>query len=116
MLGLGLDIRRLGTSDLTYRRLLVIIAHLPRTSALFRAQHGEAADWSQTDYLLAGLFDAIEWGNWQRAGCPRGKRPKPTPRPATEKSGTAIGGERMTLTQAREKEARRQQRLQEKVE
>lgn len=108
---LGLDLRRLGTPELTYRRLHLVIDHLPQTSALARAMGG---GWTQAEHLLAGVFDVLNWANYQRSGC-KGSKPRPLERPGPKKK-PSIGGGRMTLTQAREKEARRQELLREKVE
>jgi hypothetical protein len=43
--------------------------------------HGADADWDLTSYLLAGTFDALQVGNWQRAGDKKAPRPRPFPRP-----------------------------------
>jgi hypothetical protein len=44
---------------------------------------GEAADWRITDHLLAGVWDALNVANWQRAAAGNKKvpRPEPIPRP-----------------------------------
>lgn len=40
----------------------------------------ELAEWTADSDLLAGIFNALQDGNWQRAGG-RGSRPKPVERP-----------------------------------
>ncbi|MFG2128289.1 hypothetical protein ACGFNV_10860 [Streptomyces sp. NPDC048751] len=52
---------------LSARRLSVLIKHLPRDSALNRDLHGEAAEWSVTDHLLAAAVDHLAAANWMFA-------------------------------------------------
>ncbi|GLF97546.1 hypothetical protein [Streptomyces yaizuensis] len=49
---------------LSSRRLSVLIEHLPRDSAVNRALHGETAEWSVTDHLLAAVVDHLAAANW----------------------------------------------------
>ncbi|MFE5856641.1 hypothetical protein ACFQ61_25970 [Streptomyces sp. NPDC056500] len=49
---------------LSSRRLSVLIEHLPRDSSVNRALHGEAAEWSVTDHLLAAVVDHLAAANW----------------------------------------------------
>lgn len=79
------------TGGLSWRRLGVLVAALPRESATARAQHGEAVEWSSADYLLAAIYDVLAAGNWQRGGG-KGPRPKPIPRPGKQaEEGNRIG-------------------------
>ncbi|WP_320784706.1 hypothetical protein [Streptomyces sp. CRN 30] len=71
---------------LTSRRLALLIKHLPRDSALNRDLHGEAADWSVTDHLLAAAVDHLAAANWMFASVnsEEGDQPEPpvpVPRP-----------------------------------
>ncbi|MFJ8106769.1 hypothetical protein [Streptomyces sp. NPDC096132] len=71
---------------LSARRLSVLIKHLPRDSALNRDLHGEAADWSVTDHLLAAAVDHLAAANWMFAcvNSDEGDQPEPpapVPRP-----------------------------------
>ncbi|MEU9555071.1 hypothetical protein [Streptomyces fumanus] len=71
---------------LSSRRLAVLIKHLPRDSALNRDLHGEAADWSVTDHLLAAAVDHLAAANWMFASVnsEEGDQPEPpvpVPRP-----------------------------------
>ncbi|MDF9814603.1 hypothetical protein M2266_003834 [Streptomyces sp. SPB162] len=65
----------------------MLVAHLPRDSATLRELHGEAADWSVTDYLLAAAVDHLAESNWMFATVNRDEDtdplefPKPVPRP-----------------------------------
>ncbi|MFB7580110.1 hypothetical protein ACFWG5_05635 [Streptomyces hydrogenans] len=43
---------------------MVLVKHLPRESALQRQIHGEAAEWSVTDHLLAAVVDHLAVSNW----------------------------------------------------
>ncbi|MEU6348878.1 hypothetical protein ABZ896_06080 [Streptomyces sp. NPDC047072] len=72
---------------LSSRRLAVLVKHLPRDSATLDALHGEAAQWSVTDYLLAAAVDQLAEANWMFATVNRDEDaepldyPKPVPRP-----------------------------------
>jgi hypothetical protein len=75
----------------------VLVARLPADSETGRAHLGEAASWSRTDHLLAGVFDALRVLIWQNENSGRktpSRRPDPLPRPGTEPAepaGTRIG-------------------------
>nr|WP_189847267.1 hypothetical protein [Streptomyces omiyaensis] len=76
---------------------MVLIKHLPRDSALQRDLHGEAADWSVTDHLLAAAVDHLAVANWMFL-CVNGSEdgdqpdpPKPVPRPADGGAGEPEG-------------------------
>jgi hypothetical protein len=86
LLGMGLHLDDLGDAW-SWHDLWVIVRQLPRTSALARAIHGEAATWGPTEYLLAAAIDALNGANWQRGGRRTG-RPKPIPRPTPDKAAT----------------------------
>ncbi|MEU9855453.1 hypothetical protein [Streptomyces sp. NPDC047974] len=77
--------------ELSSRRLLVLIKHLPRDSALQRDLHGEVAEWSVTDHLLAAVVDHLAVANWMFS-CVNGAEdgdapefPEPVPRPKSTK-------------------------------
>ena len=53
---------------------------LPNGSRVWIALNADAA-WTTADYLAAEQADALQWGNWQRAGN-KGKKPAPILRPA----------------------------------
>ena len=78
----NLDLHRdLGTHRLSWRRLSVLIANLPKESATVREMLGaQFVEWSTTDWLLAGVIDVLQGANWQRGGG-KGSRPKPVERP-----------------------------------
>ncbi len=62
LLRLGIDLPRdLGTERLTWRRLELLIRHLPRDSATVRRIHGPPPPWSVTDHLLASVIDVLRW-------------------------------------------------------
>ncbi|MFB7498441.1 hypothetical protein ACFC09_27775 [Streptomyces sp. NPDC056161] len=72
---------------LSARRLAVLVKHLPRDSALNRELHGEAADWSVSDHLLAAAVDHLAAANWMFAcvNSEEGDQPEPpapVPRPS----------------------------------
>ncbi|MER6527700.1 hypothetical protein [Streptomyces sp. NPDC001508] len=72
---------------LTARRLALLVKHLPRDSALNRELHGEAAEWSVSDHLLAAAVDHLAAANWMFAcvNSEEGDQPEPpapVPRPS----------------------------------
>ncbi|CAL9530388.1 hypothetical protein [Streptomyces sp. enrichment culture] len=75
---------------LSSRRLAVLVRHLPRDSATLRAMHGEAVEWTVTDYLLAAAVDQLAEANWMFATVNRDEDaepleyPKPVPRPGAQ--------------------------------
>lgn len=76
----GLPLAGLTTGELTWRRLGVLVRHLPREAASVRAQHGEQTWWGDSEYLLAVIADLLAGANWQRANAGL-KHPKPKPKP-----------------------------------
>ncbi|MFF8969755.1 hypothetical protein [Streptomyces sp. NPDC014995] len=84
---------------LSARRLSVLIQHLPRDSALNRDLHGEAADWSVTDHLLAAAVDHLAAANWMFACVntaedgDQPEPPAPVPRPGDGAAETRPEGE-----------------------
>lgn len=77
--------RDLGTERLTFRRLSVLLSHLPRDSSFVRAVAGEAARWGDLEHLVASVIDALQGTNYlltaQAAGKRKVKVPRPIPRP-----------------------------------
>ncbi|WP_328940100.1 hypothetical protein OG288_23025 [Streptomyces tauricus] len=73
----GVDLLDWHRGQLSSRRLSVLVRHLPRDSALIRALHGEAADWSVTDYLLASVVDQLAEANWMFATVNRDEDSEP---------------------------------------
>ncbi|WP_406296173.1 hypothetical protein [Embleya sp. NBC_00888] len=72
----------------------MLIRHLPAgDSAVLRALHGEGADWSVTDHLLANAVDYLAAANWMFATVNSDPDaaaidfPDPTPRPG---AGTPV--------------------------
>ncbi|MEV7089915.1 hypothetical protein AB0O07_29200 [Streptomyces sp. NPDC093085] len=72
---------------LSSRRLAVLVKHMPRDSALTHELHGEEADWSVTDHLLAAAVDHLAAANWMFATVNTDENadppdpPVPVPRP-----------------------------------
>ena len=85
----GVDLLDWHRGRLSSRRLAVLVRHLPRDSATLDGLHGEAAQWSVTDYLLASVVDQLAEANWMFATVNRDEDadpleyPKPVPRPGT---------------------------------
>jgi hypothetical protein len=67
----------------------VLVEHMPRDSALARELHGEAAEWSVTDHLIAHAVDQLREANWMFSLVNRDEDdeppeyPEPFPRPGT---------------------------------
>ncbi|MFB7112973.1 hypothetical protein [Streptomyces sp. NPDC056190] len=91
---------------LSARRLAVLVKHLPRDSALNREVHGEAAEWSVTDHLLAAAVDHLAAANWMFAcvnSAEDGDQPEPpapVPRPAGLAEEPDDAGEGVAAAQA----------------
>ncbi|GAA3374293.1 hypothetical protein GCM10020367_37620 [Streptomyces sannanensis] len=66
---------------------MTLIKHLPQDSAVQRELHGEAAEWSISDHLLAAAVDHLAVANWMFACVNTGEDddppepPTPVPRP-----------------------------------
>lgn len=65
----------------------MLVRQLPHDSALNRELHGEAADWSVTDHLLAAAVDHLAAANWMFASVnseegDQPDPPAPVPRPS----------------------------------
>ncbi|BAU85423.1 hypothetical protein SLA_4539 [Streptomyces laurentii] len=67
----------------------MLIKNLPNDSAVLRELHGESADWSVGDHLLAAAVDHLAVANWMFACVNTGEDddppepPQPVPRPGT---------------------------------
>jgi hypothetical protein len=78
---------------LSSRRLSVLVSHLPRDSNTVRALHGESAEWTLTDHLLAAAVDHLAVANWMFLSVNRDEdseppeRPEPVPRPGDDGVG-----------------------------
>lgn len=85
---------------LTSRRLAVLVRHLPRDSSTLREIHGEAADWSAAEHLLAAAVDRLSEANWMFATVNRDEDaapldyPEPVPRPAPPSAPDGDGEDR----------------------
>jgi hypothetical protein len=108
---LGLDLGDLFRPGgrLSWRRLGVVVGHLPPESATKTALRDELADgdlaalvgaprhghgpWSHVELLLAGVWDSVErliYVQYQRAGAKNVKAPEPLPRPGVGSNVRAI--------------------------
>ncbi|MER5208589.1 hypothetical protein [Streptomyces sp. NPDC002825] len=72
---------------------MVLIKHLPADGAVQREIHGESAEWSLTDHLLAATVDHLAAANWMFQ-CVNSSEddetpdpPKPVPRPGLTDEG-----------------------------
>lgn len=94
------DLSDLTTGRLTWRRLAVLIAGLPRESVTVQEVNGPDLAWGLAEHLLAFIGDGIQAGNWQRSGG-KGKPPKPTPRPGVQDGLKRVGRVTRTPAEAR---------------
>lgn len=78
----GIELVDLFRGRLSWRRLGVLVEHLPDTNATRRSLGDDAADWGLTEHLLAAAVDCLRAANWQRSG--KGRQPKPIPRPGVQ--------------------------------
>lgn len=92
------DVADLFSGDLSPRRVLALIRHLPRDAATKREVAGDVTAWGETEHLLALAIDTLNVANWQRAGDKRNPRPRPVPRP-----GDPVTRHRMTPEQVRDR-------------
>ncbi|MGW0422609.1 hypothetical protein [Streptomyces sp. NPDC003015] len=59
----------------------VLVEHLPADSSYARAVHGEQADWTVTDHLLAAVVDHLAVANWMFATVHRDEDAEPAEYP-----------------------------------
>lgn len=110
----------LGTPRLSFRRFALLLERAPRDSEYVRSKAGPAAEWGDTEHLLAVIADLIAATNYQFATAHRNPRksppekPTPIPRPTdrakrqarrTQLSGREIA-RRLIDLQRREKRRR----------
>ena len=100
----------LGTDRLTWRRLGVLLTHLPRESSYVQAVGGERARWGDVEHLLAGVIDVVQIGNFytqvlasNRQFKDAPKPPKPFMRPGDKpaRTGKRVGDRSYTQAQMR---------------
>ena len=92
---------------MSWRRLGVLIRHLPRGSALHREMDPEGVDWDVNAYLLANVIDIETTALWQRGGG-KGPRPKPMRRPPPPGHGGLSWDEKVALYEAHKLERQRE--------
>ncbi|EFH28517.1 conserved hypothetical protein [Streptomyces sviceus ATCC 29083] len=72
----------------------MLVEHLPSDSSFARAVHGEQAEWTVTDHLLAAVVDHLAVANWMFATVHRdedtepAEYPEPLPRPGDGPTST----------------------------
>ncbi|MEV0494783.1 hypothetical protein [Streptomyces atratus] len=89
----GVDLLDWHRGRLSSRRLALLVQHMPRDSALARELHGEAAEWTVVEHLLAHVVDQLREAKCMFAlvnrdedtdapePCPVPARPRSPPRP-----------------------------------
>lgn len=88
-------LRDVGCPEFTWGDLLDVVQHLPKTSAVYRAVHGdEDAEWGLLEHLAASTADSLAWLVWSKTedATKKRNRPKPIPRPGVvDESKKQIG-------------------------
>lgn len=75
---------------------------------MYRLRNPDTWQWGPGEHILAGIYDGIQGGNWQRGGNKNAPKPKPLPRPGTSKpKRVAAPGEAVPLNDIRSEIARR---------
>lgn len=77
---MGRSLDFLGTANLSWWDLKCYLKYPPPNGAYMRRKNPDH-HWDLHAHLLAGIFDGIQGGNWQRGGNSKSKRPEPMPRP-----------------------------------
>ncbi|MET9792805.1 hypothetical protein ACFW93_18140 [Streptomyces canus] len=101
----GVDLLDWHRGRLSSRRLRVLVEHLPADSSYARAVHGEQADWTVTDHLLAAVVDHLAVANWMFATVHRDEDAEPAaypeavPRPGEGGTGSPEQEPRPTVEQ-----------------
>ncbi|WSI53034.1 hypothetical protein OG366_22970 [Streptomyces cyaneofuscatus] len=96
----GLDLLDWHRGELSSRRLSVLLRHLPQDSAVARELHGEAAEWSVSDYLLAAAVDQLAEANWMFATVNQDEDAEPLEYPApVSRPGAEPAAEELTAEQ-----------------
>ncbi|MEU5043029.1 hypothetical protein AB0G40_19165 [Streptomyces griseorubiginosus] len=99
----GVDLLDWHRGRLSSRRLRVLVEHLPPDSSFARAVHGEQAEWTVTDHLLAAVVDHLAVANWMFATVHRdedtepAEYPEAVPRPGGGNTQSSGSGPRATF-------------------
>src|SRR5690349_4972535 len=91
---------------MTWRRFKALVLHLPPEAASVQATNPDAV-WALNEHLLAGIYDLLAAGNWQRGGNKRSPRPKPLPRPGVKTPVKKFGTASRSIEDMRERLAKR---------
>lgn len=93
---------------MTWRRLGVLIRHLPAGSETHRVLDADHAAWGLQEHLLAAVVDLLMQANWQRRVTsfkgPHPDPPEPIERPGVaprKKAEEVIRGEAMSVEEMR---------------
>jgi hypothetical protein len=102
LIALGLRLRWLGTEQLTWRDLKVVVTHSDSRSAQFRAAYPDLEVWGVPEQLLARAVEALERLWWAKTKDAKHGRNKPEPiyRPgvARAQEDSNIGSPETALT------------------
>lgn len=102
----GFDLLDMWRGELSPRRVALLVRALPRDSATRQAMDADNPPWGPTDYLLADIFDAIQYlTRAVQAGYARKlpPEPKPYPRPGSQKRKKSISAADLLAAQERMK-------------
>jgi hypothetical protein len=108
-----LDLLDLWRGRLSPRKAAVLAMQLPSGAQTWLSCGYDNA-WTLMEYLTASLIDAVQAGNWQRAGDPKARKPDPVKRPADLRAQDRTAEFNDIKAQAfRDKQRRRQLEAQE---
>lgn len=82
----------------SWRDLLVMVRAFQRDPETATSQSINGPHWKVRDQLLAIIADALNWGNWQRAGKRSAPKPKPIPRPWEKPKGKQLGSKPIPMS------------------
>ena len=88
---------------LSLRALVAAFQYAVPGSAVYRHESGVKGEWRYTEELLALIYEAVQDGNWQRAGNRFAPRPHRLTRPGEVPEGTThFGDGGMTIAEFNE--------------
>ncbi|MFI5781102.1 DUF5361 domain-containing protein [Nocardia sp. NPDC051570] len=93
LIGVGLRLRQLGTEQLNWRDLKVVVTCSTLDSATNRARYPDEHRWQLSPMLLADMADSLRWLMWAKTSDARygRNRPDPIPRPGVNGGAERIG-------------------------
>ena len=100
---LGMPFER-AASSFGWANLVTFVHHLPPTSAVYREMYGDASEFAselKQNMILADIFDAVQFFNYNYAKSHggKGRKPKPYPRPFADDGAQRIGSDPIPISE-----------------